>query len=135
MSMTAKFEQSKEPMSIRLALQYKSTKDQYDWYAHEVGEPLFVDIYGCTDYNCKNVSKVVVHSEDYSYSRLLKKDEFEISKSSEDFWAKEHGYDCDVTREYLFHVKIDMDDFQIDMNVQKGNETCLERDAICYGFC
>jgi hypothetical protein len=135
MSMTAKIEQSKEPMSIRLALQYKSTKDQYDWYAHEVGEPLFVDIYGCSDFNCKNVSKIVVHSADYSYSRLVKKGEFEISKSSGSFWAKEDGYDCDVTKEYLFHVKIDMDDFRIDMDVQKGKETCLERDAICYGFC
>ena len=134
-SVTAKFENSAEVLSMKLGLQYKSTRDQYDWYAHGVGQPLFVDIYGCTDYGCRNAEQVVVHNEDYSFTRLIKKDKFKISEPKGKFYVREHGYDCDVTKEYFFHVDVADDDIKLDMDVQRGSETCLERDAICYGFC
>ena len=72
-SVTASFENSAEALSIKLGLQYKSTSDQYDWYARGIGQSLFVDIYGCTDYGCKNAEQVVVHNEDYSYTRLIRR--------------------------------------------------------------
>lgn len=134
-SVTASFENSAEALSIKLGLQYKSTSDQYDWYARAFGNPLFVDIYGCTDYGCRNAEQVVVHNEDYSYTRLIKKDKFEISEPKGKFYVREHGYDCDVTKEYFFHVVVDDDEIKLEMEVQRGSETCLERDAICYGFC
>ena len=134
-SVTASFENSAEALSIKLGMQYKSTSDQYDWYARGIGQSLFVDIYGCTDYGCKNAEQVVVHNEDYSYTRLIKKDKFEISEPKGKFYVREHGYDCDVTKEYFFHVVVDDDEIKLDMDVQRGSETCLERDAICYGFC
>ncbi|WP_146196746.1 hypothetical protein [Fibrobacter succinogenes] len=134
-SVSSKFEESKEPMSIRLILQYKDSLNRQDWYAHSIGKPFFLDIYGCRDFRCSNSTHVVVHNEDYSYSKALQKNEYIISKPKNSFRESRHGYDCDVTEEYFFHLDVDLEDLKIDVDVQKGEETCYERDYICYGFC
>ena len=126
--------ESNEPLTFRMILRHKGSAETADYYASDLGEPLFVDIYGCSDYNCLKATKVVIRSEDYSYNVLLKPGDFKISKPKRDFVAAEHGYDCDVTKEYLFHLDIDVDDLKFEADVQKGKETCLERDMICI-FC
>ena len=131
-SVSTGFENSREPISIKLGVQYT---DSLGHRASAVGGYVYMDIYGCSDYGCKHATKIILRDEDYSYYKLLSKEDFKISVPAGKFYAREHGYDCDVTKEYFFHVEVDTDFFRIDMDVQKGKETCLERDAICYGFC
>jgi hypothetical protein len=90
-------------------------------------DSLFVDVYGCTDYGCTKAEKIVVHNEDFSYSKLLKKDDFKISTPDAKYTTNEFGYDCDVVKDYYFRLKIDLDDFKIDLDAQKGTESCYTR--------
>ena len=113
--------------SIQLVLRYETPNEHY--YSGSVSDTFFVDVYGCTDFACKKAEKVVAHNEDYSFTRLLSKDEFEISRPSHDFKTYEEGYDCDVVKEYYFHLKIDVDDVKIDLDAQKGSETCYQRSS------
>ncbi|MBO7413883.1 MAG: hypothetical protein J6U20_09515 [Fibrobacter sp.] len=120
----------REPLSLRLMVAFKS-----DSNARSSGlGGAYVDIFGCSDYGCKKASKVVLHDEFYEYSRVIEGDDFSILESTEEFYVLEHGYDCDVTKEYHFRLKIDQADFKLDADLQKGEETCYERDLKCL-FC
>jgi hypothetical protein len=77
---------------------------------------------------------VIVRNDDYSDVKLLNKGEFEILDPSTSFYSREDGYDCDVTKQYHFRLKIDKKDFLFDMDVQKGDEECQQRDIKCI-FC
>ncbi len=90
-------------------------------------DTLFVAIYGCTDYGCEKAEKIMIHNEDYSFTRLLKKGDFEISEPEGKFYTNDFGYDCDVVKEYFFHLKIKLDDVKLDLDAQKGSEACYER--------
>ena len=123
----------KDVFSIKLVLEYKVVDDAYG--TQEYGDSLFVDIYGCRDYGCKLAEKVVLRNGDYSFTKLLKKGEFEISSPKGDFFSVEAGYDCDVVKEYFFHLNIDLDDVKIDLDAQKGSETCSYRSSKWCLYC
>jgi hypothetical protein len=61
----------------------------------------------------------------------LEKGEFEILKPQKSFSVDEHGYACEVTKEYHFRLKINLKDFKLDADFQKGEETCYEKDMVC----
>lgn len=126
----ASLEKFLNPMSIKLEMYQVDSAGE-----NSVGEPLYVDIFDCTDYGCKNGTRAVVHNAGYSYSRLLLPGDFEVSVPEGEFYIREHGYDCDVTKDYFFHFSADVEGLRIEMDVQRGEETCFERDAKCYGFC
>ena len=63
------------------------------------------------------------------------KGEFEISSPKGDFFSVEAGYDCDVVKEYFFHLNIDLDDVKIDLDAQKGSETCSYRSSKWCLYC
>jgi len=111
--------------SIKIGLKNKESNDG-DNQESSV-DTLYVAIYGCTDYGCKRAEKIMIHNEDYSYTKLLKKGDFKISVPDGDFDTNDFGYDCDVVKDYFFHLKIDKDDIKIDLDAQKGTETCYAR--------
>lgn len=111
--------------SIGLGLSVVKNQDEYS--AYRFPDTLFVDIYGCSDYGCTRAEKMVIHNADYSFTKLLKKDDFEISKPKGKFHTIEFGYDCDVVKDYFFHLKIRLDDVKLDLDAQKGSESCYER--------
>ena len=71
--------------------------------------------------------KIVVHNVDYSFTKLLKNNDFEISTPQGSFSTRDFGYDCDVVKDYFFHLKIELDDVKLDLDAQKGSESCYER--------
>ena len=111
--------------SIKIGLRNKEPVGED--YQTKLVDTLYVAIYGCTDYGCSRAEKIVVHSEDYSFTKLLKKGKFKISKPDGSFSTTEFGYDCDVVKEYFFHLEIDLDDVKIDLDAQKGSEACYTR--------
>lgn len=111
--------------SIGLGLSVVKNGDEYS--AYRLPDTLFVDIYGCSDYGCTRAEKIVVHTADYNFTKLLKKGDFEISKPRGNFHTIEFGYDCDVVKDYFFHLKIELDDVKLDLDAQKGSESCYER--------
>ena len=123
----------KDVFSIKLTLYYIMLDPPF--YSDNVSIALYVDVYGCSDFACERASKVVVHSDDYGFTRLLSKDEFKISKPEEPFDHSDDGYDCDVVKEYHFHLQIDMDDLKIDLDAQKGSESCYYRNSKWCLYC
>ena len=119
--------------SIRFSLRYNNSSSWYDQGA--LTDSLFVDIYGCSDYGCANADRIVVHNEDFSFSKLLKKDNFDISEPGGSFHSVESGFDCEVVKEYFFHLKIDLDDVKIDLDAQKGYESCYHRSSKWCIYC
>ena len=111
--------------SIGLGLSVVKNGDEYS--AYRLPDTLFVDIYGCSDYGCTRAEKIVVHTADYNFTKLLKKGDFEISKPKGSYHTIEFGYDCDVVKDYFFHLKIELDDVKLDLDAQKGSESCYER--------
>lgn len=90
-------------------------------------DSLSVDIYGCSDYGCTRTDKIVVHNEDFSFTKLLKKGEFEISTPAGNFSTTDFGYDCNVVKDHFFNLKIELKDIKLDLDAQKGTESCYER--------
>lgn len=125
--------QAQDYFSIKLIVHYEKEGGIYG--SGDVGDTLYVDIYGCTDYACKKAEKVVVHNEDYSFTKLLKKGKFEISTPDADFSTTDFGYDCDVVKDYFFHLKIDLDEVKIDLDAQKGSESCYDRSSKFCVYC
>lgn len=111
--------------SIKIGLKNKESGEEES--QETLVDTLYVNIYGCSDYGCKRAEKVMIHSEDYSYTKLLKKGDFEISVPDGSFSTTEFGYDCDVVKDYFFHLKIELDDVKLDLDAQKGSESCYER--------
>ena len=124
---------AKDVFSIRVDLEYRETNKGYRFGT--IDAPLLIDIYGCNDYACKNANKIVVHDKDYSFTKLLEKDDFEISKPVHGFYVPDGGYDCDVTKDYHFHLKIDLDDVKVDLDAQKGSKSCYERNSRWCVYC
>ena len=123
---------SNEPFSISLSIVFDGNPN--DYYNGRTLNSILVEIYGCSDFNCKNAQKVIVRNDDYSDVKLLNKGEFEILDPSTSFYSREDGYDCDVTKQYHFRLKVEKKDFLFDMDVQKGGEECQQRDIKCI-FC
>lgn len=124
---------AQDVFSIRIGLNYTV---ENDYYRHgTLEDSLIIDIYGCNDYACKNAGKVVAHNQNYSFTRLIEKDDFEISKPEREFYVPDGGYDCDVTKDYHFHLKIDLDDVKVELDAQKGRKDCYERNSKWCLYC
>ena len=120
-------QEQSEPFSVWMQMKFSGNPRAL---GHDV-DGLYVDVFGCTDFDCKNAQKVVLHDEFYEYTKVLEKGEFEILKPQKSFSVDEHGYACEVTKEYHFRLKINLKDFKLDADFQKGEETCYEKDMVC----
>lgn len=129
----ATVEPAQDIFSIWLGLEYKEINESGRYGT--INAPLLIDIYGCNDFACKNADKIVVHSSDYSFTKLLEKDDFEISKPVREFYVPEGGYDCDVVKDYHFHLKLDLDDVKVELDAQKGSKNCYERNSKWCVYC
>ena len=113
-------QKSYEPLTIYIetTLNFSmKTLPFYDWQDRHYGFYLYVDIYNCNTNDCRDADKIVVHSRNYEYSRLITADEFSISslKNSDIVGAK-----GDVSVFHLFNLKIETDGLSLDWNVQIG---------------
>ena len=109
-----------EPMTIYVDVYLDfemKTLPFYDWQDRRHTFYLYIDIYNCNTYDCHDADKIVVHSSNYEYSRLIKPDEFSISslKNSDIVGAK-----GDVSVFHHFNLKIDAKGLSLDWNIQIG---------------
>jgi len=77
----------------------------------------YLEIYGCGSIDCLDAESIVFRSEDYSYSVLIKKDDFTITKLPRSAMYNAKG-DVYVFRH--FNLKIDTEEIRIDWDVQMG---------------
>ena len=89
----------------------------------EILSMLFVDLYNCDSFDCKNVTNIVIHDDSYGNIRALGKDEFEIADGDE-FKYETFGDDCVLTKIRNFNLRIDAEDVKIDWDVKNGYMTC-----------
>lgn len=95
----------------------------YDFYhSHEVSN-LFLELYGCDEYSCKNTSRVVLRDGDYRYVKSFDKTQFKIS-SGGNFSYSEFGDDCEVHKKLHFNLSIEDENVKIDWNVKYGDIQC-----------
>ena len=84
---------------------------------------LYLDLYGCNEFSCRNTARVVVRDKDYQYVRSYDKSQFKIS-SAGDFSYDEFGHDCSAKNKLNFNLFVDDDDFKIDWRIKYGEVTC-----------
>ena len=86
---------------------------------------MYVDIYGCTDMYCSDANMIVFHDDNYEKIRVLKKDEFSLSKPKSKLHKGEiFGENCKLEIFSFFDLKIDLPDVQIDWTLQESDESC-----------
>lgn len=77
----------------------------------------YLEIFGCGSVDCLDAESIVFHNKDYSYSFLVKKGDFTITKIPYSAICPAKG---DVYVFRLFNLKIDTEEIRIDWDIQMG---------------
>ena len=88
---------------------------------------LWMDVYGCTDINCRNASSIIIHDEKYDYIKKLDKDDFEFSAPHRKYYSDEFGTECKLRVSYFFDLTIKSKGIKLKMSVQHAEESCEVR--------
>lgn len=100
-----------EPLTI--AVDYKDNSRSDD-------ERLYVEIYGCQTNSCTDANTIVVRSGDYSYTELIFKPQFEITKAKGSVPMKRDSY-MEKTIYSRFHLNIKTPSIYVSWNFEDGN--------------
>lgn len=100
-----------EPLTI--AVDYKDNSRSDD-------ERLYVEIYGCQTNSCTDANTIVVRSGDYSYTELIFKPQFEITKAKDSVPMKRSSY-MHKTIYSRFHLNIKTPSIYVSWNFEDGN--------------
>ena len=94
-----------------------------DYTVYRWNRWLYLEIYGCQTIECLDAEKIVLHNDDYSYSVLLKKGDFTISKLDKSKMPSAQG---EVYVMHYFNLKIDVEGIRINWNVQMAQSEYTE---------
>ena len=81
---------------------------------------LYVEIYGCRTNSCSDAKTIVVRNEDYSYTDLIYKPQFEITKAKGSVPMKRDSY-MEKTIYSRFHLNIKTPSIYVSWNFEDGN--------------
>lgn len=108
-----------DPLTILIEEEIDSIYYEEHYITYRWASSLMLDIYNCNTVDCRNADKIVLHNEDYSYSVLLKQEDFAIKNlGKKDIHYYKKG---DFYLKHLFNLKVDVEGVQIDWDIQMGH--------------
>ena len=112
-----------EPLKIYIETEIDTINYTKDYTVYRWNRWLYLEIYGCQTIECLDAEKIVLHNDDYSYSVLLKKGDFTISKLDKSKMPSAQG---EVYVMHYFNLKIDVEGIRINWNVQMAQSEYTE---------
>ena len=111
------------PLKIYIETEIDTINYTEDYTIYRWNRWLYLEIYGCQTIECLDAEKIVLHNDDYSYSVLLKKGDFTISRLDRSKMLMAQG-DVHVIR--YFNLKINVEGIRINWNVQVAQSDYTE---------
>ena len=112
-----------EPLTIYIETEIDTINYTEDYTVYRWNRWLYLEIYGCQTIECLDAEKIVLHNDDYSYSVLLKKGDFTISKLDKSKMPSAQG---EVYVMHYFNLKIEVEGIRINWNVQMAQSEYTE---------